>query len=75
MLKCWCYCNDLPCTELCLCGTDAQVTEIYIYIQVEGKMKILKLDYDQKSRETRELLKSSERRKVAYTSADILVDN
>ena len=42
-----------------------------LYIQVEGKMK---LDYDQKSEETRELLKSSERREVALTSTVILVD-
>ena len=45
-----------------------------LYIQVEGKMKIFKLDYDQKSEETKELLKSSERREVALTSTDILVD-
>jgi len=26
MLRCSCQCNNLPCTEICLCGTDNECT-------------------------------------------------
>jgi len=26
MLRCSCQCNNLPCTEICLCGTDSECT-------------------------------------------------